>query len=503
MEQTYSVPNVYQALQAHKDYSHRGIPVKVTVPGSKSITNRALLLATLAEGSSTLRGALFSDDSRHFLRCVQDLGFQTDVDETAKTITVKGHGGKVPKPEARQYVGSAGTAARFLTAYLGLSNGIYHMDASEQMRKRPMAPLLDSLKELGCEVVYGHSGSAPQEGIFPREGHFPFTLKSHGFQKDHISVNIDSSSQFLSALLIASCLSEKDFTTYIEGTHGRSYIDITVKMMEQFGVKTLPLFYCSGGTDPVHLPEGGAGTEYACSTNDGNAPGHAVSEGNGTGCVHCPNSRVPMGYRTAAGQAYRAQDYPIEPDVSAACYFYAMSPLLGIPVQVRNVHFDSLQGDVAFLRLLEEMGCKAIDLEDGILVEPPAEGIFHGITADMSACSDQAITLAAIAPYGDSPTTITGIGHIRFQESDRMAAIVTELGKMGIRCEATENSITVYPGQPKAALIETYDDHRMAMGFSLTGLRSSGIVIQNPGCCKKTFEEYFDVLGRVTGELLR
>ena len=482
MKKTYSVPAIYQSLQSRKAAADIQAPLRVSVPGSKSITNRALLLATLAKGSSTLKGVLFSDDSRHFLKCIQDLGFETAVDEGAKVITVKGHGGTVPKAEADQFVGSAGTAARFLTAYLGISNGIYHMDASEQMRKRPMAPLLDSLKELGCEVSYENSDGAP------KEGHFPFTLKSHGFQKDHISVNIDSSSQFLSALLIASCLSEKDFTTYVEGTHGRAYIDMTVRMMEQFGVRTVPLYYCTGGRD------------HGDSTDVGFNNNHKVNDGNVTDssrCAGCINSTLPMGYRTAAGQNYHALDYQVEPDVSAACYFYAMSPLLGIPVQVEHVHFDSLQGDVAFIHILEKMGCKATDLKEGILVEAPADGIFHGITADMSACSDQAITLAAIAPYADSPTTITGIGHIRFQESDRITAIVTELRRMGIRCEETESSITIYPGQPEAALIDTYDDHRMAMGFSLTGLRSAGIVIDNPGCCKKTFEEYFDVLDQV------
>lgn len=471
MNKTYSVPAIYQTLQARKAATGFQVPIQVSVPGSKSITNRALLLATLANGRSTLRGVLFSEDSRHFLKCIQDLGFETTVDEEAKIISVEGHGGAVPRAEADQFVGSAGTAARFLTAYLGISHGTYHVDASEQMRKRPMAPLLDSLKELGCEVIYADSGNSPGERHSPGEGHLPFTLKGHGFQKDRISINIDASSQFLSALLIASCLSEQDFTTYIEGTHGRAYIDMTVKMMEQFGVQAAPLYYCNGNSE-----------NHSC-----------------TGCI---NSTLPMGYRTASGQTYRPLDYQIEPDVSAACYFYAMSPLLGIPVQVNHVHYNSLQGDVAFIRILEEMGCRVTDQENGILVEPPADGIFHGITADLSACSDQAITLAAIAPYADNPTSITGIGHIRFQESDRITAIVTELRKMGIRCEETESSITIWPGQPKSALIETYDDHRMAMGFSLTGLRSAGIVIDNPGCCKKTFEEYFDVLDQVVRELM-
>ncbi len=472
MNNTYSVPEIYQTLQKRRKSENFPVPLRVSVPGSKSITNRALLLATLANGTSTLRGALFSDDSRHFLKCIQELGFEAAGDEASKTITVRGLGGAVPKAEAGQFVGSAGTAARFLTAYLGISNGIYHMDASEQMRKRPMAPLLDSLKELGCEVIH-----EPSDGKI-REGHFPFTLKGHGFCKDRISVNIDSSSQFLSALLIASCLSERDFTCYIEGTHGRSYIDMTVKMMGQFGVRAQPLYFCGGGM------------------NHGDGSASEASH-----CDGCVNRTLPMAYRTAAGQSYRALDYPVEPDVSAACYFYAMSPLLGIPVQVPHVHFDSLQGDVAFIRILEQMGCSAAGLAEGILVEPPADGVFHGVTADMSACSDQAITLAAIAPYADSPTTITGIGHIRFQESDRITAIVTELRKMGIRCGETENSVTVFPGQPKAALVETYDDHRMAMGFSLTGLRAKDIVIDNPGCCRKTFEEYFEVLDQAIRHL--
>lgn len=437
---TYAVPCIYDTIQANEVSS--GV-LEVNVPGSKSITNRALLLATLAEGTSTLRGVLFSDDSRHFLKCVQDLGFETAVDEAAREVRVRGLGGALPRNNADLYVGSAGTAARFLTAYLGLSEGTYHMDASEQMRRRPMAPLLHSLKELGCEIRYDADA---------KEGHFPFTLHGHGFRKEQIAVNIDHSSQFLSALLIVSCLCEHDFTSRVEGTHGMAYIEITLNMMEQFGVRVKRL--------------------------------------------------ADNAYLTGAGQHYQALDYRIEPDASAACYFYAMSPLLNRSVRVNGVHFDSLQGDVAFIRLLEKMGCKAADTDKGILLEPPADGIFHGITCDMSACSDQAITLAAIAPFADGPTTITGIGHIRFQESDRIAAIAAELSKMGIKCEERKDSITIWPGTPLPSTVETYDDHRMAMGFSLTGLRSRGIVIANPDCCRKTFENYFEVLEDVIKHLL-
>lgn len=470
---TYAVPCLCDKI-CGKPFSFDR-PLAVQVPGSKSITNRALLLATLAEGTSVLRGALFSDDSRHFLKCVQDLGFGTEVREDERIIKITGQGGSVPLPEASQYVGSAGTAARFLTAYLGISNGVYHMDASEQMRRRPMAPLLDSLRELGCEVIYEADDAESQipaenrpngeasvagfpkgktlqscpQGKAPQS--FPFMLRGHGFQKDCITVNIDESSQFLSALLIVSCLCGHDFTTRIQGTHGMAYIEMTRKMMAQFGVEAL--------------------------------------------------KQDERTFLTRAGQRYQALDYQIEPDASAACYFYAMSPLLNIPVRVDNVHFDSLQGDVGFIRILEQMGCRATDTPQGIVLEPPMDGTFQGITVDMSACSDQAITLAAIAPFADGPTTITGIGHIRLQESDRIAGIAAELTRMGIRCEEQADSITICPGSPRPSTVETYDDHRMAMGFALTGLRSPGIAIANPGCCRKTFEDYFTVLNHVADSI--
>lgn len=443
---TYCVPTIYNKLNSR--FRNRGNAdrtddniLTVEVPGSKSITNRALLLATLAKGKSALQGVLFSDDSRHFLKCIQELGFSTTVDEEAKVITVTGCGGSVPKEEASLYVGSAGTAARFLTALLGVSNGTYHMDASKQMRKRPMAPLLDSLAELGCGITY------PESNI----GYFPFTLSGSGFHKQEITIDIDKSSQFLSALLITACLAEDDFTIHIKGTHGMSYIEMTCLMMRQFGVEAV---------------------QTSADT-----------------------------FQIRKGQSYQALDYRIEPDVSAACYFYAMVPLLHIPVLVRHVHFDSLQGDVAFLHILEKMGCVASDTAEGILLSPPDADSFRGVSVDMSACSDQAITLAAIAPFADGPTTIKGIGHIRFQESDRIHAIATELGKMGIRVEETADSITIYPGTPQPSLVETYDDHRMAMGFSLIGLRNSGILINDPDCCRKTFENYFEVLEKVIARL--
>lgn len=433
MNPSYSVPYIYPDIK-------RTSPITVTVPGSKSITNRALLLSALAQGTTILQGALFSDDSRHFLNCLRTLGFETEIDEDKCCMTVTGHTGRIPRKEASLYVGSAGTAARFLTAFLGVSKGVYRLDSSEQMRRRPMAGLLASMRELGCGITCQDA-----------EDHFPFILTGNGFGTDKITVDVEHSSQFLSALLIVSCLAPHSMTIRMRGTHGMSYIEMTRKMMEQFGVK-------------VQKPE--AGIFY-----------------------------IP------APQSCRALNYEIEPDVSGACYFYALCPLLNVPVKVNGVHSDSLQGDVEFLHILEKMGAHMQETGEGILLSPPVSGHFPGVDVDMSACSDQAITLAAIAPFADSPTTIRGIGHIRFQESDRITAIREELTKMKIKCEEGPDSLTIYPGKPQPSQVDTRDDHRLAMGFTLTGLRSPGIVIRDPGCCRKTFENYFEILEQVIYEL--
>lgn len=432
----YQVKNIWGQLKKKE--------AVVTVPGSKSITNRALLLATLAEGESLLQGALFSDDSRYFLQCVQTLGFAAKAEEKDRTIRVCGLGGRIPKRDVSLYVGSAGTAARFLSAFLGMSEGSWDLDASEQMRRRPMEPLLDRLSFLGADIVCAG-----------RPGHFPFRIMGHGVKEREVSVNIDCSSQFLSALLISSCLAPEGLRVIPEGSHGMAYVDMTVEMMREFGV-----------------------------------------------CCEKKEEAGRIVYEIAPGQSYRAQSYSIEPDVSAAAYFYAMAAILGIRVTVRGVFLNGKQGDLAFLRILERMGCRLEETAEGVALTGPPQGELTGICADMSACSDQAITLAAIAPFSNGPVTIRGIGHIRFQESDRLSAIVTELTRMGIACQRNEDGVTIWPGSPKPAQIETYEDHRMAMGFALTGLRAPGIGIRDWQCCKKTFENYFAVLEETIATLI-
>lgn len=412
------------------DFSHKTIHVKV--PGSKSITNRALLLAMLSDGESHLTGAQFSEDSSHFLQCLSDLSFDVASKPETGEVSVHGLSGRLPVKKASLYVGSAGTAARFLSAVLGVSEGEFFLDASEQMKKRPMAPLLSALQSVGCDISFAE-----------KEGYFPFTLHARGFQNTDLTIDIDKSSQFLSALLIAAPLAKEDVKIKVAGTHGMAYIEMTCRMMEQFGVLT--------------------------------------------------EHPAPDTFLLKAGQTYRAQDYAIEPDVSAACYFYALAALSGCSVIVDGVPEHSLQGDTEFLSILEKMGCRVTRTNEGICLTGPA-GRLHGLTVNMSSCSDQAITLAAIAPFADSPVTITGIGHIRGQESDRLSAIAENLTAMGIRCEERADSITIYPGVPRPAHIKTHDDHRLAMGFAVTGLFAEGIVIENPSCCKKTFAEFFECL---------
>lgn len=412
----------------------------VEVPGSKSITNRALFLAAMSEGDCELEGVLFSDDSRHFLTSLISLGYTVQVNEVEREVVIHGRGKNIPKKSATIDVGSAGTAARFLTAMLALSDGRYTIEASEQMKRRPMQPLFDALTTLGAQFKY-----IEKEGFLPVEvvgaacdGKKPGT---------QVEIDITKSTQFLSALMMASGMLDDGLMIHItsEKTDG-SYIHITSKMMEQFG----------------------------CSVN------HHDTE-----------------YEIKGSQKYQSATYTVEPDVSAACYFYAAAALTGGKVKVKRVHASSMQGDLKFLSVLEKMGCRIEEDNEGISVTGPEKGTLKGVDVDMNDFSDQSMTLAAIAPFATGVTTIRNIGHIRMQESDRIHAIVTELTRLGIQVEETESSIRITPGNVRPAIIETYEDHRMAMSFALVGLMSDGIVIDNYECCKKTFENYFEVFSKL------
>lgn len=425
MEQSYHV----------KPLKKKGM-FRVSVPGSKSITNRALMLAALSDETCTLEGVLFSEDSRAFLSCLENLGFQLQIEENDKCVTIYGTGGNIPKPQAKIHVQSAGTAARFLTVMLAFAGGDYEIHSSEQMAKRPMEPLLSILEQGG--VVIDYHGE---------KRHFPFTLHAHGMNLSEVKIDTSVSSQFASALLMAATLLPDGLTIHMEGSRtAGAYIRMTLTMMEEFGLTV--------------------------------------------------RRQGENSYHVAGGQRFGKTCYQVEPDVSGAAYFYSMAPLLGVDVLVQGVHEQSLQGDIRYVALLKELGCVPEDTGDGLIVRGAGVTHYAGLHVDMRDFSDQTMTMAALAVYADSVTEIVGVKHIRKQESDRIAAIVNELNRMGIRCEelSGDEGIRIYPGTPKPALVKTYRDHRMAMAFTLIGLRTEGIVIDDPGCCKKTFENYFEVL---------
>ncbi|MGF7143009.1 3-phosphoshikimate 1-carboxyvinyltransferase [Anaerotaenia torta] len=413
--------------------------IEIEVPGSKSITNRALMLAALSNGSCRLTGVLFSDDTRAFLSCLTELGFNVRIEEEIKTVTIQGLGGVIPNRTAEINVRSAGTAARFLTALLAFAGGDYILRSSAQMERRPMEPLIASLHDMGVSV-----------NCLKEEGHFPFEIHSRGIAAEEITMDTSISSQFVSALLMAGVLSPRGVRVRMSGSRkAGAYIKLTLAMMKQFGIEV-------------------------------------AQEGN---VCYVPHNLT-----------YHITSYQVEPDVSAACYFYAMAPLLGIAVTVKGVHDASMQGDIKFIEVLRQLGCLAEDAEQGIRVVGRRDRIYPGITVDMNDFSDQTMTLAALAPFASSPTNIKNIAHIRLQESDRIRAIIQELTRLGIRCEESreDGGICIYPGRITPAVVETYEDHRMAMAFTLIGLRAEGVVIDNPHCCAKTFENYFEIIDELT-----
>lgn len=421
--------------------------IEVSAPGSKSITNRALLLAALAEGRSVLKGVLFSDDSRVFMEALQTLGYDVKIEEETAEVTIVGCGATIPKNDVEVYVGSAGTAARFLTAMLALSGGQYVVTSSEQMKGRPMRPLLEALECLGAQIEYKEE---PYR--------FPFVIqgRKEATGKPKVYLNIDESSQFLSALLLNGVFCPEGAHVVLTGKRdAKAYVKISMKMMQAFG----------------------------CEMRQ-----HSENE-----------------YELLANTHYEAREYQIEPDVSAACYFYGMAAITGGTARVNHVHFDSTQGDIQFLHVLEKMGCEVKDTPDGIVVTGTEAGL-HGVDVNMSDFSDQTMTLAAVAVFAKGDTMISGVAHIRRQESNRIQAIVSELTRLGILCDEREDGLVIHPGKVSASndkpvVIETYDDHRMAMAFALVGTRREGIVIANPLCCRKTFENYFEVLTKLNLEL--
>jgi len=415
---------------------HHPLNATVRVPGSKSLTNRALLIAALADGTTTLTNALFSDDSHYFASALQTLGFEVHLNPDHAEMRVKGLGGRIPANNAELFIGNAGTAARFLTAFLTLGNGEFILDGERRMRERPIGDLVDALEQLGAilEAVNGQ-----QSAICP-----PVKLSSSGLPGGKTKIAGNISSQFLSALLLVAPYAQSpveiEVTTEL---NSKPYVDMTLSIMGDFGI----------------VVERDGYKNFFISS-----------------ALYSPLST-----------------YLIESDASAASYFFAAPAICGGTVKVENISRQSVQGDIAFLDVIEKMGCTVEETENCIQVTGATE--INGLEIDMRDISDTAQTLAAIAPFASSPTRIRGIASARVKETDRVHSTCTELARLGVTVEEHEDGMTVYPCNDfHPATIQTYNDHRMAMAFSLIGLRVPGITIENPGCVSKTFPNYFEVL---------
>ena len=404
----------------------------VRLPGSKSYSNRALLVAALARGTSQITQALCSDDTRYMHRALEALGVRVRADEAAHTFVVQGVDGRFPAAEATLQIGNAGTAARFLTAAVALGHGTFVVDGSPAMRKRPIEPLLEGLRALGVDAQSRDSTGCP-----------PVVVRARGIEGGRARMRGDISSQYFSALLLAAPYARYDVEIEVDGPLvSAPYVTMTLSTMEAFGVR-------------------------------------AEREGD-------------RWFRVPAGQRYRARAYAVEPDASGASYFFAAAAVTGSRVVVPRLGRASAQGDLGLLDVLARMGCEVTVEAESVTVRGPER--LRAVDADFTRMGDVATTLMAIAPYADGPVTVRGIAQTHFEESDRPVAAATELRRMGLQVESTHDSVTIHPGTPRPTDVQTYDDHRIAMSFALTGLRAPGIRIVNPGCVSKTFPEYFDVL---------
>lgn len=406
----------------------------VVVPGSKSMTNRALIMAAMAQGTSRLSGVLNSDDSFHCLESLKRMGVDVkQVDDTTFTITSPG----IAKLESREklYIGSAGTTARFLPGLLAASASgtTYTLDASEQLRSRPLRSLLESFEQLGAEFIFHETPYC-----------LPFSVTGNKIKGGKIHMAGNVSSQFISGMLMAAPYFEKGLVIeMITPIVQAQYVQITIDMMQEFGVE-------------VEVDE--AYTRFHVKP-----------------------------------QAYQACDYEIEADVSTAGYFFAMGLLFDTEVSL-HINKETVQPDIQLLTVLEKMGA-TVKWNGGVVSISNNGAIKGNQTFDLNPCSDQALTVGVVSAYADGPVELTGIGHIRHHESDRLKVLAENLAILGIRTELKKDSIIIYPGMiASGKSLPTHDDHRVAMAFALIGLKSGDLVIEDALCTKKTFPDYFQYL---------
>ncbi|HSQ42387.1 MAG TPA: 3-phosphoshikimate 1-carboxyvinyltransferase [Fibrobacteraceae bacterium] len=404
----------------------------VRLPGSKSLTNRALLLASLSQGDTILTNILRSDDTTHMLHALSLLGIRTEFSQDGLSVMVHGCGGSFPVAQARLFLGNAGTAMRPLTAALCLGHGDYLLEGEPRMMERPIRDLVDALISLGARIDY-----------LALPGYPPLRIHAQGLSGGATQIRGDVSSQFLSALLRAAPLCQSPLSLQVQGELiSKPYVRITLEEMRRFGVEVE-----NHDDREFHIPQ----KPYR-------SPGQALVEG----------------------------------DASSASYFLAAAAIAGGPVRVLGVGKASVQGDIAFAKVLEKMGAQVSWGEDWIEV---SRRELRGVDLDLNHIPDAAMTVAILALFAKGSTCIRNIASWRVKETDRLSAMATELRKVGAQVEEGNDFLRISPpAKPIHARIATYQDHRMAMCFSLVAVGGCPVTILNPGCVSKTFPDYFDVL---------
>jgi len=414
----------------------------VRVPGSKSITNRALILAALAEGVSRLDGALVAEDSEVLVRALSALGFR--VEARGSHLAVHGEAGRVPAPRADLDVRLSGTSMRFLTALCALGTGRYRLDGNARMRERPIQDLLAALAGLGVKARSEGANGCP-----------PVVVDARGLPGGAAEIAGGRSSQYLSAILMTAPYAASPVTLRVAGElQSKPFVDMTVALMRDFGVAV---------------------------------------ERDGYRSFAVPRGR------------YRSRHLDVEGDAMAAGYFWAAAAVTGGRVTVANLGRGTRQGDARLTEVLAAMGCEVRWGDGSCEVRGPRRGRLQGGDFDLNDMPDQAQTLAAVALFAGSTVTIRNVWNLRIKETDRLAALATELRRLGARVEEGEGSLTVHPlerAPARSVVVETYGDHRMAMAMAVVGARLPGVAIRDPGCVAKTYPSFFDdFLGLLAGRL--
>lgn len=417
---------------------HGPIIGSIRVPGSKSITNRALICAALAKGKSTLYGVLESEDTTVMVEAWRQLGLRIDWDRSKCELTIDGCAGQPPQPEGTLFIANSGTSIRFLTAALAATHGKYTLDGIERMRQRPIGDLIRGLRTWGADIASLNAENPECPPVF---------LNAKGLRGGLARVRGDVSSQFLSGMLMAAPYCTSDVNITVDGELvSKPYVDMTLAVMQSFGVT-------------------------ASATKDGQ-------------------------YRISAPDCYLATEYSIEPDASAASYFLAAAAITGGKVRVEGIGLDALQGDVRFAKVLEAMGSELQSGRDWIEISGRA---IHGIDINMADISDTVQTLAAVALFAEGPTRVRGVAHNRHKETDRIGDLIKEIRRLGAQAHEHDDGLTIVPGKLQACELQTYRDHRMAMSFALVAMKVPGCVVLDPRCTEKTYPSFFEDLGEMTG----